>query len=703
MTLERVVAFLARRRAELFALAVALLIAGLALTTLPAFSGSLRGFDVRENEFHATQLRADSLFGGAATLYLTITPTSTDLREVLSGLTTLEERIAAAYPDASIVSLSRYHRLAFGAGAPAASIDAFLNSVARAPLLRDLVGRDRTSFLLLVQVNRAAFDLQRFTAAIAGDYPGIAPPEALSLFHIEASIREHIVRDFVVLTLSVVLVFILLFAYIYRRAGAVIFAFANIVVAVLASLFFTSLFRVDLNLVTILVVPVVIVLSLADSIHLLTGYATSTIEDRLDRLKHVLSLYLIPSFYSSLTTAVAFFTFYLYSDAEFIRDFGLITALALLAEFFVTFMVSPLLLHAFDLREIHGFRVTRVSDYLIQRRRAFSLFFLATLFAGALFVPRLEFGTSTDIFFPRGSAVETAHARFNAQYYSQIDLQILVSGQDGGGDVEAARERLTAYVQELIEALDAQPEVTSVTSALDRISLPSAVPLLIPVSRLFAEGNPYYSETANVHRLVLTFPDPDRIKDFYTGTFSRLRQEAPANVSLAATSTVLLMDAVNEHVAGALVRSLLTAGLAIALMILIMTRSAPLALLCLLPNLVPLAIVTLIFVVFGFDINILTAITAVVCLGLLDDDTIHILYRKVALRRPLDEVSFSILSTSLILVIGFAIFSLSSFRPVQTFGTISAIVFLFGVASDLTLMPAVIDRWFAFSDGEGKT
>jgi uncharacterized protein len=125
----------------------------------------------------------------------------------------------------------------------------------------------------------------------------------------------------------------------------------------------------------------------------------------------------------------------------------------------------------------------------------------------------------------------------------------------------------------------------------------------------------------------------------------------------------------------------------------LMTRSVPLALLCLIPNLVPLGIIAYVFVGFGLHINILTAMTAVVCLGLLNDDTIHILYRKVTLKSRLREVSFSILSTSAILVIGFGIFYLSSFRPIQTFGTISAIVFLFGVASDLTLMPELIDRW----------
>jgi uncharacterized protein len=695
MTLQRVVDLLARRRTVLFLSALALLGLGMAFTELPRFTGSLRGFDLRDHHFYATKLYADSLFGGGTTVYVTVTPTSPDVREVYSGMETLGERIAAAYPEANLLSLSSYYRLVYRPANPSGSTQHFLHSAAQLPLLRDLVGRNGDSFLLLVRIGPGErIDVEEFTAAIAGDYPGIETPHALSVFHIEESIRQHIIRDFVTLTLSVVLVFILLFAYIYRRVGAVVFAGTNILVSVLASLFFISLFRVDLNLVTILVVPVVIVLSLADSVHLLTGYATSTIAHQHERLKHVLSLYLIPSFFSSLTTAVAFFTFYLYSDSQFIRDFGLITAFALMAEFFVTFMVSPLLLHRLDLRTLHGFRVTAASDFLLSRQKAFSAFFLLILVGSVFFVSRLEFSTSTHTFFPRSSEVERAHDRFNQQYYSQINLEVLVQARHTG-DRAVERERLDAYVRELTDALAAHPAVSGVTSGLDQISLPAIVPIRVPIERLVGSDNAYYNEAQNVHRVVVTFPDADVIKDFYLGPFSRLRDNAPEHVSVSATSAFLVMDAVNEHVASSLVKSLLTAGVAIVLMILIMTRSVLLALFCLLPNLVPLGIVTLVFVAFDFDINILTAITAVVCLGMLGDDTIHILYRKVALRSPLDEVSFSILSTSAILVLGFAIFGLSSFRPVQTFGIISAIVFLFGVASDLTLMPAVIDRWLA--------
>ncbi|MBA2670657.1 MAG: hypothetical protein H0U67_09825, partial [Gemmatimonadetes bacterium] len=123
---HRTAAFLARYRVALFLGALALLGAGMAFTQLPRFTGSLRGFDLRENHFYATKLYTDSLFGGGTTVYVTITPTSPDIREVIAGVRALEERIATAYPDASLVSLSRYYQFVYAPANPSPSLEQFL-------------------------------------------------------------------------------------------------------------------------------------------------------------------------------------------------------------------------------------------------------------------------------------------------------------------------------------------------------------------------------------------------------------------------------------------------------------------------------------------------------------------------------------------------------------------------------------------------
>ena len=124
-----------------------------------------------------------------------------------------------------------------------------------------------------------------------------------------------------------------------------------------------------------------------------------------------------------------------------------------------------------------------------------------------------------------------------------------------------------------------------------------------------------------------------------------------------------------------------------------MTRSFSLSILSLIPNLVPLSIVVILYYLCGMHINILTAVTAVVCLGLLDDDTIHILYRRLWLKEELQELSVSILSSAFLLIVGFGLFTLSSFVPTRVFGWVSALVFLMGLICEITLMQWLIEGW----------
>ncbi len=109
------------------------------------------------------------------------------------------------------------------------------------------------------------------------------------------------------------------------------------------------------------------------------------------------------------------------------------------------------------------------------------------------------------------------------------------------------------------------------------------------------------------------------------------------------------------------------------------------------PNVVPLSVAVWVFSLFGFSLNILTAITATVCIGLLDDDTVHLLYRKFVLREPVDTLANSIVNTAILLAVGFGFFVLSDFYPTQVFGGVSALVFVFGILGELTLFQVVMD------------
>jgi len=96
-----------------------------------------------------------------------------------------------------------------------------------------------------------------------------------------------------------------------------------------------------------------------------------------------------------------------------------------------------------------------------------------------------------------------------------------------------------------------------------------------------------------------------------------------------------------------------------------------------------------------------TALIAAVALGISVDDTIHFLSeyqhqraQGLAAREALASVirikGRAIISSSLILCIGFGVEVLSRFIPVVNFGLLCAIIMITAVIGDLVLLPAVM-------------
>ena len=145
------------------------------------------------------------------------------------------------------------------------------------------------------------------------------------------------------------------------------------------------------------------------------------------------------------------------------------------------------------------------------------------------------------------------------------------------------------------------------------------------------------------------FSSGNQVVEFSKNRLNKVIPKIPEGIIISSASSAILMDEVNSSVSKSLIQSLSSSGLVIFFMIFLLTRSISASILSLLPNLVPIACIIILFYIFGISLNIITSLTAVICLGLLDDDTVHILYRKLWLKEDMEELSFSILSSAIIL------------------------------------------------------
>ena len=300
------------------------------------------------------------------------------------------------------------------------------------------------------------------------------------------------------------------------------------------------------------------------------------------------------------------------------------------------------------------------------------------------FLPSLKFNTNLDSFIPRNTKLRTDQQELIHQYYSQLRIEVMIERKAG----QSIRD-VQIKLNDLHRNIESMNDVGRVSSIKNQIDFKAQYGSLSGFVKFPTKNNPFVSSDKHFYRVDIRLKDAKHL----IAVEKKVRKLAQ-NIGLKCItySNGLLINETNSNTADSLFRSLLFSCIFIFGLILSMTRSILFTSAALIANLIPLSSLVLIFCIFKLDLNLLTSITSIVCLGLIVDDTIHVLYRKVILGSKLEEVSFGIITTSLILFFGFLALTMSSFVPSRVFGATSALVFMVTVITDLTLLPYLLDN-----------
>ncbi len=159
-----------------------------------------------------------------------------------------------------------------------------------------------------------------------------------------------------------------------------------------------------------------------------------------------------------------------------------------------------------------------------------------------------------------------------------------------------------------------------------------------------------------------------------------------------------------NRVTGDLRDSLALAFVIITVMILLLFRSPRIALLCLIPNALPLIIGYGTLGLMGWLLDPTPAVVFTVALGIAVDDTIHLVARwreeiaagrtnEEAIRSSVLHTGRAVTITSIVLAAGFAVNSFSSFPTMTIMGLLGATVIIVALLSDLFVLPALLYRF----------
>jgi predicted RND superfamily exporter protein len=488
-----------------------------------------------------------------------------------------------------------------------------------------------------------------------------------------------------------------------------------------------TLLDVPLDTTTSLLAPLLMVLSVCVVLHVLVRYqreraSGAPVAAAVDEIEaHVL----LPAALTAATTVIGFVSL-LVSPIPSVRTFGLFSALGAAVAFALGAVGVPAALRALGPsgraagRDRAGALLHRIAAF--SERRA-GLVLGATLLlslAAAASLPRLRVSTHDGEFFPPDHALNRAYDFIEARLGGITPLEVVFESERPAGLRDPAALAAIARLQDF---LDDEPATLRGVSTADWVD--QARDALEPEER---RALPLDAEGLERVAFVLEAVARDDLPYWVRGDWraARLstrslgldseqnaallrRVEAAAVRALAGvpgvratvTGLVPVFARMEEYLLDSQIRSFATAMLAIFAVFALLLRSLGWALVAMVPNVVPVLLTLAWMAVAGVPLDVVTVMIASITLGVVVDDTVHLLHGFERARREglapgaamsdaLARSGHALLFTGGVLALGFATLALSEFRPTARFGELTAVTIVVALAAELLLLPALV-------------
>ena len=434
-----------------------------------------------------------------------------------------------------------------------------------------------------------------------------------------------------------------------------------------------------------------------------------------------------PIFLASLTTALGFLSMN-FSDVPPFRHLGTFVAFGVGAAFVLSVTFLPALLSLLPVRvRAAGHRddpvMAKLAEFVVRRRTPL-LWGSALVVAGLVAsIPRNELNDVFVEYFD-DSVEFRRDADFTVEHLTGLYTMeySLVSGGSGGiGD-----PAFLAGVEAFAEWYRAQPEtihVNVITDTFRRLNmnmhgddpaayrLPGSRDLAAQYLLLYEMSLPYGLDLNNQ----LDVDKSSTRMTVATKTLSSnellaldrrarqwLAENAPGVARAEEAGTSLMFAYLGRRNIRAMLLGTTVALVGISLVLIVALRSWRLGLASLVPNLVPGAMGFGIWGLAVGEVGLSLSVVTSMTLGIVVDDTVHFLtkYRRARSelgRSPPDAVRYAfvtvgraLLTTSLVLVAGFLVLSLSSFELNAGMGLLTALVIALALVADFFLLPPLL-------------
>jgi predicted RND superfamily exporter protein len=556
------------------------------------------------------------------------------------------------------------------------------------------------------------------------------------------------IKIFIVLALLICIATLYIF---FKSFKVIAVAITVVGIAVIWALGIMSMLDYRITILTAMIPPLLIVIGIPNTVYFLNKYHSETKRhgNKILALQRVIIKIGNAVFITNLTTAAAFATFIITNNSILV-EFGIIASSGIIFIFLSALIIIPAIFSFLDppsskyTKHLDGKIVTKSVNCLVNivtRHRSvtytiFSIVIVVSIF-GITLIKRTGF-ILDDV--PHHSPIYTELKFLEKNFNGAFPMEFMIGSKDTlkGVDLVYQAQKLDLLQTKLRK----YPELSKSMSVADAIKflyqaysrgnvdnykLPSdlktyeTIMSRIPQPKTSENSSNQNQEVVNldVKNLAKTFIDSSNtttrislnIEDIGTNRMAELLPKIKNDIleifpeekySTTITGSTVLYFVGTTYLTENLFTSLLLAVLVIVGFMFWMFRHIRIVLISLIPNIFSMFVTAAIMGFFGVPIKVSTILVFSIAFGIAVDDTIHYLakYRQelrinnwnigVSVKNALKETGVSMIYTSVILLLGFSIFTASSFGGTVALGLLVSIALLVAMFSNLILLPSLL-------------
>lgn len=527
----------------------------------------------------------------------------------------------------------------------------------------------------------------------------------------------------------------------FRSFSAMTMSLLVVIMGVVWSLGVMVLFGYKITLLTALIPPLLVVIGVPNCIYFLNKYHATYKEKGEKHLALVTMIGRmgIVTLFCNIAAAIGFAVF-AFTKSELLKEFGVVAGINIMMLFVISLIFIPAVLSYLPapkpahLRYLDNKALLRVLEHIERwtihhQKTVYGVTAIVTVLAIAgIFRLNSEAFIVDDL--PKSERIYKDLKWFEQNFKGVMPLEVMVDTKKKNGVTSSIKtferiEEFSAHVREngdmarplsLVEGLKFLKQAYYDNDSMS-YAAPSEfdMPFLAPYLRMKTDttlkgglGNlvtGFIDTSRRYTRISINMKDIGSKKlpvllDSLEKKAAEIFDTASYNIQFTGASVTFVEG--SRFIINGLKESIVLAFILIGLCMLYLFRSVRMAVISLIPNVVPLVITAGVMGWFGVALKPSTVLVFSVALGIAIDVTIRFLINykqelprfnhqvQPTLVETIHHTGISIIYTSLVLIAGFVIFCFSEFGGTKSLGWLTSLTLVVGTITNLVLLPVLL-------------